>query len=201
MREAGQADEAMDSADRMLALERRLFGAEHEDVAGALEFAAGFHAANDDIAGALERAARGALDPRAGGEARNTGRRSMRGWLERAERLSELSGDRLRKYREGLRLLNEINQAGRHSYDVPEQIERKEKAVAVLTDALGEDHPESAQYLDQLGWLFRDLSRTSEARRTARRPRISSAGHSRSGGRAWESIIRTWRRAWNRSRA
>ena len=59
--EAGQLTGATDSADRMPVLERRLFGAEHEDVAGALEFAAGYHAANDDMAGALERLAR--LDP------------------------------------------------------------------------------------------------------------------------------------------
>jgi CHAT domain-containing protein/tetratricopeptide (TPR) repeat protein len=158
LRGAGRLAEAMDAADRMIEVERKLFGDEHEDLAGALEFAAGFHAANEDLAGALARLREAfSIRERVGG-ADHWQTADARLAIERFGRLSELSGDRLRKYREGLRLLDEINQAGRHSYDVPEQIERKTKAIDALTEALGQEHPESAQYLDQLGWLYRDLA-------------------------------------------
>src|SRR5689334_19020500 len=55
LREAGQVREAVSAADRMLEVERALFGPKHEDVAGALEFAAGADMANGEFERASAR--------------------------------------------------------------------------------------------------------------------------------------------------
>src|SRR5436305_8204750 len=72
--------------------------------------------------------------------------------------MTELDAGRRLRFREGVRLAADSNKLGSRVYEIPEQIATKEKAVAVVKDALGEAHPEYANHLEQLGWLYRSRS-------------------------------------------
>src|SRR4051812_41438026 len=49
LRDAGRFEDAARAADRLIAIEREIFGESHEDYAGALEFVAGVDFARGDF--------------------------------------------------------------------------------------------------------------------------------------------------------
>src|SRR4051812_675543 len=121
LREAGKTAEGVAAAEMMLAVERQIFGAGHEDLAGALEYAAGAHTVHADFEGARDRA-REALAIREkvlGADHWLTidGRYA----LDRLGPLTELDAGRRERYREGARLAIESNQFGRRTYEAGEQ--------------------------------------------------------------------------------
>src|SRR4051812_10679488 len=55
LRDAGRLEDAARAADRLMAVEREIFGESHEDYAGALEFVAGVDSARGDFEGARDK--------------------------------------------------------------------------------------------------------------------------------------------------
>jgi hypothetical protein len=155
LRDAARLEDAARTADRLMALEREIFGELHEDYAGALEFVAGVDSARGNFEGARDKLRRvlaireGALGK---GHSLTTDTRFT---LDRAERLTGLSTDQRRLYAQALRLQAEAGKLGARTYEVPEMIARRERAAAAMKEAVGPDHTEYALALEQLGWAYR----------------------------------------------
>jgi len=155
LRDAGKTAEARAAAEKVLRVERQIFGDAPEDLAEALESHARFHATVDDF-----EAARAALQ-----EALALWEKlrpkdhwhtvDVRFELARVEALCRLDTSARNGYRESQRLINEANSLV-SPYQSRDRLDVTGKALDKLKEVFGETHPEYAAALEKLGELYLD---------------------------------------------
>jgi hypothetical protein len=116
-RASGKLSDAIAAAEQMLAVEREIYGESHEDLAGALEFAAGVYKS----AGSFETA-QAKLQQALAMRERTIGKdhwlvSDARYALDRVNRLCELTADQRKRFVDGSQRLTELNRERWHSYD------------------------------------------------------------------------------------
>jgi tetratricopeptide (TPR) repeat protein len=153
LRDEGKLPEAIAAAEKMLAIERKVFGKVHEEVAGSFAYLADLHAARDDFAAA--RTARqevltvytklyGDKDWRV-----TDARRS----LEDLDRLARFAPAGRQQFRQAVALRRQAVrlQSSRRFADA-ERLYKE--ALEIWKSMLGEKHPEYASCLNSLGSLL-----------------------------------------------
>lgn len=148
---AGQVEQAGAALHKMLDAERAIFGPENEDVAGALEYAAGIQDRLADF-GAARTSLTEALALRtklAGKEHFRTV--DARYALERIERLVPLDAEKRRGYREALQLETKARALNYNQQRERSKLARQ--AAEKLKEVLGPGHPEFAAMLHQIAEL------------------------------------------------
>jgi tetratricopeptide (TPR) repeat protein len=150
----GKLSEAIDAAEKMLAIEREVFGNFHETVAGSLEFLAEVHEHREDFT-----AARKARQEVLGIQTKLLGAQHWRVTdariaLEGTERLARLDPvDRRRLGEEGQlsRQVVQLYQQGKTQEAIP----LAQKALELRKQVLGERHPDYSRSLNNLALLYK----------------------------------------------
>jgi CHAT domain-containing protein/Tfp pilus assembly protein PilF len=150
---AGKLSEAITSAKAMLAIERKVLPAGHDDVTGSLNWLARLHAKLEDFgaARAAGQEALGILRTRYGEvDWKVTNARLA---LDDVARLAGMTRDQKQKLTDASRLDREVvalYRAGKYG----EGLSRARRAVALYKEVLGERHPDYAQSLNNLASLL-----------------------------------------------
>ena len=153
LRAEGQLDEAVTVAEQILAIEREVYGAVHEEVAGTLQLLAGLHeqagqweAARQRRREVLEIYRKLYASPDHPKRWRVTDARLA---LEDAERLARMSADERERLKVADALEVEASQLARIGRQ-REAIERLQKVLAIRRELLGERHPNYGRALNNL---------------------------------------------------
>ncbi len=153
LRAEGQLDEAVTAAEQILAIEREVYGAVHEEVAGTLQLLAGLHEQADQWEAARQRR-REVLEiyrklypsPDHPKHWRVTDARLA---LEDAERLSRMSAEERQRLKVADALEVEASQLARIGRQ-REAIERLQKVLAIRGELLGKGHRHYGRALNNL---------------------------------------------------
>ena len=163
---AGNLVEAIAAAERMLAVERQVFGNVHDEAAGSLEWLAQLRAEHGDFA-AARRDARDALAlrTRLHGDRhwRTTDARLRLEDVALLERLTVAERDRVREAAALMRRVVHLNNNARKPADA---LPLARQAVALRRRLLGDNHALTASSLDWLGFLLTTQKDFSAARKT-----------------------------------
>jgi tetratricopeptide (TPR) repeat protein len=160
---AGKLGEAIAAAEAMLAIERKVLTAGHEDLAVSLDVLAGMYLEHDDFA-AAKRAGSEALEilRKLFGEA-HWKATDARLALEDVGHLAGMPRDQRQKLAEAGRLNIEVAALdGAGKYD--EALQSAQRAVAILKDVLGERRPLYAASLNNLAELLGSKGNYAAAR-------------------------------------
>jgi CHAT domain-containing protein len=156
LQEQGKLAEAIGAAQKMLAIERRLFGDVSNDVAESLEWLAGMYQQRDDFAAATAmRRELLAIRAKLHGE-KHWKTTDARLALADVERLGRMTAGQRRRLDEARRLNREevaLDGQGRYR----EAVERARQAVAICKEVLGKKHPDYATSLENLAGLSEDM--------------------------------------------
>jgi CHAT domain-containing protein/tetratricopeptide (TPR) repeat protein len=159
---AGKLAEAVAAAEKMLALERQLFGDVHEEVAGSLQWIAQLQERREDFA-AARQACREVL----------TIRRKLDGpghWrvadarlaLEDLERRSGMTPAQRQRLGEASRL-NGVAGILHRRGKFREAVQAAQQALAIRKEALGDKHPHYAAGLNNLAFLYKEMGDSAKA--------------------------------------
>jgi CHAT domain-containing protein/tetratricopeptide (TPR) repeat protein len=162
LQQKGRLAEAVESAQRLLALERAVFGDVHEDVARSLGLLARLHLQREDFPAARRALEEGlAIRTKLHGEKdwRVTDARLALADVDRLARLGREERTRLaaadRRYEEVVQLYRQ----GRYAEAVP----LAREVLATRKAVLGERHNDYASSLNILGMLYRDMGEYGRA--------------------------------------
>jgi CHAT domain-containing protein len=151
----GKLAEAIAAARQGLAIERRVFGDVHEDVAGSLEWLAGMHEQREDFPTARQaRREVIAILTRLHGE-RNWRVTNARLALADVNRLAAMDATQRRRLADTMPLVDqavELGDQGKYTEAIPLAL----KALETRKQLLGDKHPLTLTSLTNLGWLYRD---------------------------------------------
>jgi CHAT domain-containing protein/Tfp pilus assembly protein PilF len=178
---AGKLTEAIAAAQTMLAIERELLPADHDDIIGSLDWLAGLHTERADFA-AAKATRQEALEilRKPYGEAhwKVTDARLA---LQDVERLAAMSRDQRQNLAEAVRLNREavaLHRAGRYG----EAVKSARRALAIRQAVLGVRHPDTATCLNNLAAMLEAQGDYASARplyeqALAIRPAVLGARH------------------------
>jgi tetratricopeptide (TPR) repeat protein len=156
LRRAGKLVEAIAAAQKMLAIEREVFGDLHEDVIGSLQQIAEMHESREDFV-AARQVRREVWDLRKKMHGESDWRVSdARLGVEDVERLAGLEADKRRQLRQASELNQQVErlwQQGRAREALP----LARQAVAIRVQILGKKHPDYAQSLNNLAVLYQTV--------------------------------------------
>jgi CHAT domain-containing protein len=150
---AGQLTEAIAAIEKMLALEREVFGPVHKEVVGSLQFLAQVHEQREDFA-AARKARQEVLDQHLlllgpqHWEVTNA-----RLALAHVDRLAALTADQRRQLQEANQLNSEVVKLHGQG-KTREAVPLAQQALAIRKEVLGEQHPASALSLNNLALLL-----------------------------------------------
>jgi CHAT domain-containing protein/Tfp pilus assembly protein PilF len=168
LQQQGKLPEAIAAAQAVLAIERRLFGDVHGDVAESLEWLAQMYQQREDLAAA--RAARQevlAVRTRLHG-AKDWRVTDARLALAHAERLAALTAEQRRRLREVEQVDQRVEDLG-GARRFGEAIPLARQAAATRRELLGEVSEPHAASLVNLGWLYREAGEYAPAGQAYRR--------------------------------
>jgi CHAT domain-containing protein/tetratricopeptide (TPR) repeat protein len=150
---AGKLAEAVAAAEKMLTLERQLFGDVHEEVADSLQWIAQLQEQREDFA-AARQACREVLTIRRKLDGPEHWRvTDARRALEDVERRSRMTPAQRQRLGEASRLNGEVVALyGRGKFR--EAVQAAQQALAIRKEVLGERHPDYAQSLHNLAGLY-----------------------------------------------
>jgi CHAT domain-containing protein/Tfp pilus assembly protein PilF len=153
LRTQGKLTEAVAAGEKMLALERQVFGDVHSDVADSLQFLAELHEEQEDFA-AARKARQEVL-------AIQTKLRGADHWqvtdarlaLEEVERLARLAPADRRRLAEAEQAADQVAPLYRQG-KTGEALGLAQKALEIRKQVLGEHHPDVARSLNNLAFLY-----------------------------------------------
>jgi CHAT domain-containing protein/Tfp pilus assembly protein PilF len=158
----GKVAEAIAVAQKVLAIERQLFGDVSNDVAESLEWLAGAYQQRDDLAAAAAmRRELLAIRAKLHGE-KHWKTTDARLALADVERLGRMTAAQRRRLADAQRLNREVvafHGQGRYS----EAVERARQVLEIRKEALGEKHPDYATSLHNLASVYRDMGEYARA--------------------------------------
>jgi len=166
---AGKLAEAITTAEAMLAIERTVLPADHDDVIGSLNWLGELHADAEEFAAAkaAQQEALAILSKRYGNSYWKA--TDARLALEDVERRAGMTRERRKKLAEAAHLNEEVEvlyQARR----ISQAMNPARRALAMNKEMLGERHPQYATSLNNLAWLLE-----SQGDRAAARPLYETA--------------------------
>jgi len=156
LRKDGKLAEAIAAAEKMLALERQVFGDVHEEVAGSLEQLAEMHQQREDFA-AARKAAREVLTIRTkllgvdhwqSADARRN--------LESIDRWERLTPDQRRQLQQANQLMSRVGELSRVG-KYRDALRPAQQALELRQGVFGENHLLVASSLHWIGWLYMEL--------------------------------------------
>jgi len=159
---AGRLDEAVAAAEKMLAIERQLFGNVHSEIVGSVQWLARLHAEREDFA-AAHQACQEVLEL-------ETKLHGVGDWRVTDARLAVAEVDRLAGLApEPRRLLAEADRLNQRVVGLIGQgkseaaLEPARRALEIRKQVLGERHPDYATSLNNLAVLYRSMGDYAKA--------------------------------------
>jgi CHAT domain-containing protein/Tfp pilus assembly protein PilF len=152
---AGHLNEAVAATEKVLAIERDVFGSQHPDVAGTLSRLADLQEQREHF-DAARQARKETLAIRmqlhGAGHWETIDARLAAAWLERMSKLPPAQRQRLR---DAARLNAQVNRFGDEG-KIDEALPMAVRALEIRKEILGEEDVQTAESLNNLGWMYRE---------------------------------------------